>query len=641
METPGADSTAGKHSGLSVNVIALLLYILMAFFLFGPALVSGGSRVCSADTPDTWIHMWVFWRTKATLLGDSGGYYISNLISFPFLLPELIAVFDPLLPFFSFLLQLPGFNVPMVFNILTLTGVVFSAVAGHLLVSQVTHRRSLGFIGGVIIAFNPFLYRLLVGGYIEYAWWGFVPLSLWLYLRAMAAEKSLVPSFLYAAGVVMTFLMSVYCAFCLVFMLFFLTLPEVARWISEGPKRIIKAVRIHAIAVLCILPMLVFWGYNISRLDYRDLKPEKFMENQVRINVEAKDGAPEDTRQSPFDHITFSVQRTLSGSLDILEMCDFSQNWARQEDRAIAESHVRPPAFEHAYGREWIFLVILAVVAIAGCVPRLPNILWALAGLFFLLLALGPFPVFQGSVACRLPLPYGFLCEWVPGFSRIAIPGRFFLGAVLCLAVPAVVGASLLNSRRGPLTQAGTTAVDFISAIIVFVLFVSLGYGDAGRRNTCVNVPVPYERIAGDKHGGALLELPLRGNVAHRMFCQSVHGRPIFKGLIPSMLVDQRPLQGMMDNSLVRMIERSGPVREDLTGMKEEADRLAGKGFGYLLVHSDGYTDVEDYRNITSSLRACLGDPDWIDESVAVWRLPEAGEAANTMMRVNDGGNGN
>ena len=123
-----SDYAIGERSS---SRLALLVYASLAFLWTGPALFDGGTSVCAESAPDTWVHMWVFWRMKYAIFGHDLSYFLTHVLTFPGYYREPIAVFDVLLPWLSVPYQLLFRELATVFNLLDLVGLVFTGMAGY------------------------------------------------------------------------------------------------------------------------------------------------------------------------------------------------------------------------------------------------------------------------------------------------------------------------------------------------------------------------------------------------------------------------------------------------------------------------------------------------------------------------------
>lgn len=642
------------------------LFVALSLVLTGPALLSGGRAVCAADAPDTWVHMWAFWRTQYALQGKDAGYFVSHVITYPGVMREPIAIFDPLLPLAAAAMHRCVRGLPAVFNLLVAAGLACTGMAGYLFATVFTRRRAAALVAGVLAAFNPFLYRQIVGGYTEYAWWGLVPCTAWLYVKAVSRGGTVASKAGYVASLLLTFLMSIHCA--AVFTVFALlalardTLralragafpvrwsfhgpgradpePETGDGVSGGARRLRRVLRLQRIAILCLTPLLLFWMHHLSLLRFRGIPWNRDFPREQVAEIEARVGQAEPMGAG--DMNLFSTWRTLHGSVDLADLLSLSTSWTEKEERRKSgPDHTLPflagaqsANFEALFGVEWLALVALIAAAFHDRRRRGSNAAWlAAAGLFFLL-ALGPFPVWNGRALTSVSLPYAWLYRWLPGFSRLTIPGRALFGTLLCLSVPAARGAdAILDARRGPPPAARSggprpsganrfVGRPLLLACGLFLCFAWLGYGSLFLPRTPALVAPVYHEIARDTGSFALLELPVRGNFDRRMYSQSVHGRPIYRGVPATFMTEIHGMSAVAENLLVRTLEMRSPRLPAEADLNAAIAFLAGQGFRYLLLHRDGYDLPGAWEAARSIVRLGAGEPFFEDNEVTAWRL--------------------
>lgn len=637
--------------------LAVVFFTVLALVLTAPSLFSGGTRVCSDDVGDTWTHMWIFWRTRYALMGRDHGYLTSHVITYPGYLREPMLAFDPLMPLASVPLQYICRRMPTVLNLLVTAGLVFSGTAGYLLTSFVTRRRSIGLVGGVIIGFNPFVYRQIFGGYAEYAWWGFVPLTTYLYLKAVSRPDT-VGRAKYIASLLLLLLLSIYCASCFAVIAAFALLLEVTRAVLRKSHKLNRVLRVQTTALLCLVPLLAFWVWNLAAFRFeglplgKDFPIDELKEKQYALlsynRDQPTDPAASNTGSPPHPGLAAPPHelldsiwlpwRTLHGSLDLADMVNLSRKWSGEHPEIVLDPAVHLPwshwtgcgYFDCVFGREWLLVLVLCGCAFLGVSRKASNIRWTVLALVFLVFAVGPFPIWNGRVLAQIALPYEWLYKWFPGFSRLNIPARATLGSVLCLAVLATRGTEACAARLGRrLDRQVPPAVSNLGvAVLVFFLFAVLGYEGMSLPCTDVEAPAIYQRIAEERGNFALLELPTVGDLDRRMFCQSIHGKPIFKGSPPTFMDREHGNEAMYDNALVRALDREHPKHGPGTDLQSAVSFLWQQGFRYLIVHSDGYSTTSGFESACSIAESCLGPPAFRDKGVVAWRLAPTWEAS-------------
>jgi len=606
--------------------LALGLFVLLALVLTGPALFSGGGAVCASGAPDTWVHMWAFWRTKYALHGNDVSYFVSHVITYPGTMREPIAVFDPLLPLMAAALQVFPANLPTVFNLLVTIGLAFTGMAGYLFTSAFTRNPSAAFVGGVVAAANPFIYRQIAGGYTEYAWWGLIPLTAWLYIKAIS-HGGIAAKAGYIVSLFLTFLMSIYCAAVFTAFALLAFLYEVGGALHGKTHRVRRTLRLQLLAVFCLTPLLLFWFHNLSLLGYRGIPWNKDFSREEVKEIEAMVGQAEPMKMNDLDK--FSTWRTMHGSLDAADLLSLSANWTTKEHHRRSRSENVIPFlagmeygyFESVFAVEWLIPLVVAALAFRDKRLRWNNAGWIAAALVFLVLALGPFLNWKGRAFTVVSLPYAWLYRWLPGFSRLNIPGRAFLGTLLCGIIPVARGAGMIADVRFRYLPKMVWQRQLILVSLIFLSFAWLGYSRISLPCTQAPVSRVYQIIAEDKDSSALLELPIRGNLDYRMYSQGVHGKPIYRAIPATFMTEIRGMDPVAGNILVRTLETEYPRPPAKAELIAAVEFLAKQKFRYLLLHADGYDLPNAFESACSIVESCLGKPFFEDGEITAWRL--------------------
>jgi hypothetical protein len=176
--------------------------------------------------------------------------------------------------------------------------------------------------------------------------------------------------------------------------------------------------------------------------------------------------------------------------------------------------HTAPPATTEVY----LFPGVTAVaIAVAGAFLAWRDrrfLFYASAAVLMALFCAGPAP--EHSIAA-LWQPYTWL-TWLPGYSGVRVPSRFFMMAVLCLAVAAGLALDALRARlsRG-------------RRFLVVAAFAGLAY-DGAISGMPIGVPPP--RLNLDEPGARVLVLPFEdGRASVAAMYQSMQNRlPVVNG---------------------------------------------------------------------------------------------------------------
>jgi hypothetical protein len=190
--------------------------------------------------------------------------------------------------------------------------------------------------------------------------------------------------------------------------------------------------------------------------------------------------------------------------------------------------HTAPPITTEQY----LFPGVTAILIIAGggAVARRDRrfVFYVLAALFMTLLCAGPAAEHSIGVLWR---PYTWL-TWLPGFSGLRVPSRFFMLAALCLAVAAGLAFDAIRESLGGLTSRPAMVRGAFAAAVFAGLTV-----DGAIAAMPLGVPPP--RLTLRESGARVLVLPFedgRASVA-AMYQSMFHRRPVvngYSGYIPS-----------------------------------------------------------------------------------------------------------
>ena len=639
-------NNSGKQSGMKTHLPALLLFLLLSLILLGPVLLKPGLYICSDDAPDAWIHIWTFWRSWYAMLGFDHSYFLSHSLTYPGLVHVPIAVFDPLLPLMSVPLFALFGSFSVVYNLLVFFGLIFSGMCGYALGVVFSNRRSSGLIAGVIIAANPFTYRLIAGGYIEYAWWGLLPLTVALYYSCIKK-----PSKLNIAGYVISLsallLMLIYCASYFVLISCVSLLFAIVSFLNGRRTYLLRLIKVQSIAVCCLLPLLLFWVHCLGQMEWKNVGwPHRFPVEKVsrysKCDLSYMPGTDTNSASNPGKMNTdndidfkspeelaeeWMAWRVLIGSLDLAELVNPIRSWSKKypsgnihpADYQLKQS--KEPVFffdESVFLAECILALLLCVFAFKDRSKRKENAIYAGCGLMFLVLAIGPYLIWNGSVVGFVKLPYLWMYEWIPGFCRFFIPGRAFLGVVVFGSILAVRGLEALTNRFRSRIR---VILNVVTAILLFLTFALFGYGKLTLPRTDVQVPEIFSEIADQSGEFAIINLPVEGNLTRRMLFQSIHNRPIYGGEVANEWTSPDGTEIVDTNALVLALQHQMPANGDKNMLQFAANSLYELGFHYIIIYRDGYIEESEYNLSISILDDLLGIPFYKDHEISIYLL--------------------
>jgi len=616
----------------------LLFFAILALLRTGPALFSDEQAVISFAVPDTYLGLWGIWRIKNVFRDPNQGYFASRMLTYPVTVREPIAVYDFLFAILSLPPQFFSPSVYLAYNLTTALGLIFTGVSGYLLISWLSGKRAGGILGGVIMTMNPFLYRQLAHGFIEYAWWGIIPLTIWLYLKSSRKNGNRWTGIIYILGLFFAFLLSIYCACYLVITIFLITLYQIQYSLRERDKRKLKKIcKIHILALLCLMPLFAFWLYNLSLSGFKGMHWKKNF--SIPGEMISKDFSDFHSRPLPAPGEAISLpppsrrgtensepqqHRVLFSSLDLYNLLSFEHE---QSPRDGEEEPFPGGAADKVYGGEWILVVFLGGAVFFDNRERNRNLKWLGLGLFFLILAMGPFLTWKGRFFTSIGLPYLWFYKWIPGFSRLFVPARAFLITILALSLLAGRGLGILTCKFK--TYSIGTKPFLISGfrvIIIALIFISLVNGRFFFPVQRIEAPLIYERIAEEKEEFALLEFPFEGDRTFRNYCQTIHGKPIFKGATPEfMTLPTRP-EFIFKNRLVKFLMQTKNEPSPEEDFEPDIVSLRRAGFRYLLLHGDNHESGFNLAGKRAGIEKLLGAPIFEDRKTIAWRLGRGGK---------------
>jgi len=275
-----------------------------------------------------------------------------------------------------------------------------------------------------------------------------------------------------------------------------------------------------------------------------------------------------------------------------------------------AETHER---LVGSAGWPYLGYSALILAAVGTATLRRRALPWAISGIAFIVLALGPHLRVNGSFYEGLPLPFALLKNLFP-FSFLRTSDRFNIMVSLPMGVLAAYGFAALEQRglfaRRIVSAAAATS---LSGVILFEYLV-LPYP---------MMPLPkhspfVEKMAQDPTSYAILDLPMARSLSRPyMYWQTIHGKPILEGNVsrtPPFAYDY--IEG---NPLLRALRE--PMRIELTDAERPTalKQLADDRIRYILVHSPkkGPEVIKRYRMIIGS------DPVYADNLLEVYAIPQ------------------
>ena len=583
--------------------------------LFTWPLVGSLSEAVWGDRFDAWTTMWLIWHL-AERLGSGElaavteriffpvGY---NLWSFGHLALQLVAA--PLIWL--------GFSVPAAYNLLLLGSFTGTGLAAHALGRRLSGDHWGGLLCGALFAWSPYLYGEMSAGCVELVAAWFFPLQALLMLRLFDTptwRRALPVGALLAVTGPFNWYYTVFSGMLLLAMLGW----RVAAGGSTLRPALLRAGAAIAGAGLVNLPLIPL---------VRQETPERF-------GISAETFAAENWELSKA--ITNGLVPLAELDVDMLVLNDAMQVAVNSTSLSnlIAAGfpanplESTPGALAFAFG---LFGLIAAGRRGLG---------WAAIAAVFTGLTLGPFLLVDATPplpewSLERPLPYYYLYNGVPFFSKAYRPYRLGVVALTALAALAALGFGRLRWRWKPALAVGA----FLTAALQPHLF---GDKPAARPMGDARVPETYAALK-DLPAGALIELPLQYQPvsvanARLQYFQVVHERPM---LNCNQLIRRTELVQFQDyvggNRFLQTALDIGRQSPPWTWSDDDLAALKADGFGYVIAHA-GFTParlrLSGYQGEADRLRQpawamlseAFGEPALEGDGLRVYALPADGE---------------
>lgn len=561
------------------------------------------------DRFDAWTTLWLLWQLGDTLAAPAAhterilyplGY---DLWSFGHLALQALAA--PAIHL--------GLSPVVAYNLLALAALVFSALGAHALGETLAEgqepraRLAAGLVAATVFTFNPYLYGELRAGCLELVAAGFLPLFLRAVIRLSARPS---PRGVLGAAA----LLAVVGPFNWYYALFTGMLGlAFAAWMAVAGR---------ARAALAVLAAL---GLGLGMV--APLIPLVQRETPTRMPISAEQFTPERWERS---RALADGELPLAGitEADLLDLDALQVVLNSTTLSALLRLDFPTNPLESTPGR-LAWCVGLIGLAAAGR-RALPWI--GLAG-GFTVLTLGPYALVDQSPplspwSLDHPLPYAWLYNYAPLFSKAYRPYRI---GVIVLTTLAAAGAAGVSRLGGPGSRLDPRALLGVGLSLLAV-GASQPHWVEGRPAadalTDARVPEAYGRLAG--RPGAIVELPLHyqplsvataSSIAH----QRLHRRPM---LNCNQLIRRTELAAFQSyvgaNTLLLALLDLARSQPPWRFLGQDASRLHQDGFRDLVVrtrlpaesrHLAGYQESADRLGLAalSMLEGAFGPP-WLDE---------------------------
>jgi hypothetical protein len=443
--------------------IALLIYFLATLIFLYPLPFHLGNRIF--ENGDSYLHLWIFSWESHTLFHSPANFWNGNIF-FPesntLALSELVL---PILPIFAFFRSITG-NPLIAYNATLVLSFPLSALSMLALVFYLTRRFPAALIAGFIYGFTPIrlghLHRIQNENMI---WLPLIFLFFHLWLKRGRWRDALIVGALF----VLQYLTTVYTALYLVpilliwYALHFALSKRIPAW-----RDLFQGLAAVGIALAILTPII---------LKYRQLS---------------------DWHVQPPE------------SLKIFISSDLWWNFFSTFPTNFLYSGLFHKFTEHPYDRFYFsgfFVVLLALFSLrrkSDCNVRVMIVVAAASYLF----ALGPYLQISRHVT-RVPLPYHWIFDPLPGLEMLRAPARFGFIMIAAFTVLCAYGWLALAEK----IHISTTKLVAITLTLLGIEFFSAPI--PLRREVSGNkIPQAYALLQKSSEAGGVLELPTHAQSA-------------------------------------------------------------------------------------------------------------------------------
>ena len=218
--------------------------------------------------------------------------------------------------------------------------------------------------------------------------------------------------------------------------------------------------------------------------------------------------------------------------------------------------------------------------------------LWAVAGLIFFIMTLGPY-LHVGGKQFSVPLPYLLFHRYMPFISFTGVPERFDIMLKLCMSVLVGYGITNLNeiilsacrnqmrSRSIKTIRRGTATVKIVFNGILAVL-IGLEYLAVPYVTTKIEVPSFYRQMATDPENYGVIDIPSRPVT---LYMATIHQKSLVGGYVsrPSL----KALSFLDQTPIISTLMRGKPAPSSKPARTLETSVFADFNIRYIITHND------------------------------------------------------
>jgi hypothetical protein len=432
------------------------------------------------DVGDGFFGVWNLWWFKTALLELHTNPFYTTQIYYPDGVSLLLHNFNPFYGLISIPLQYM-FKMEVVYNLIILFSFIMAGFGMYLLARYLTDNQSAAIIAGIIYTFCPYHFAKGLGvvHMISLEWIPFYVLYLFKTFRQGGRRNA----FLTGLFLILIALSSWYYLFySFFFMILFLTYQLVVNKSRVLNRTYVQNLFLSLFTFLTLLsPLLIPIIYNYFTQQFYGVHDPIYWSA---------------------DLLSFFIPGDISTYGEY-----FRKIWSRFSGNTAENSN-------------YLGYIVLSL-AIYALIKVKEAKFWAVSGLIFFILTLGPYLRVMG-VNTQIPLPYLLLHRYVPFFSFTGIAERFDIMLAFCLAILTALAVKTLSGKIN------SSRLRIVLATIIGILII-IEYLEIPYTTTLVKVPEFYLRMAEEPDEYAIIDIPHHFSMAFLYF-QTIHRKKMVLG---------------------------------------------------------------------------------------------------------------
>lgn len=586
-------------------VYAALLYALFAIIITFPIILNL-SRVVTGSPGTDIARVGIFSvsQTRRALLETHMFSFFADKVNYP--ICGYLFYFDPLSSVYEAMLS-PFFKFPVDYNLIFLFNIVGGALGSYLLVYYLTKNSIAAFVGGAIFGFCPVRFTSYIDGVSEYAHIMWLPLYV-VYLHRLYEEHEKTLENIFICGIL--FFLCFFAGWY--FGLFALLLTTVLLiyhifWNPDTSKD--RAAVLKKTIFAFMVGVSLIYPLSLAQFCILSYDEKAGMGSGITVKGDAR-------ARSIFAR---------TNSPDLKEF--FCRGKGESDNRSF-------PMHQMVY-LGYVSLILAGIGLVTGRRNR-PVILWALIGVFFFIVTLGPCLTIWGKYHTLWAFLnrkylglYGLLCRFFPGFKMTNHPYRFALLVEMSMSVLAGFGVAWLVKSMGESRK--STIAGLCIGLFVFLEYCFFSPLPYPLHFYPVGRPLMYEVMAMDGENYAVLDVPRQRVMTEKpgmdfhgdpsllseyyMYYLSIHQKPIPYNWHGSFsitgLTGKSPFLRCMENKM------GAPPFSDYGGdqmeppdfvIRDDIMNFKNSGFRYVILHKNLIPESQ-CKKLSEFLEKFLGEP--------------------------------